>query len=147
MSKLFTSILNTRLYSWVENHDKLSDAQFGFCKERSTVDAIFIIQNIVQHFINDNRRFYCVFVDLRKTFDSVYSRNGLLLKLFKAGISGKMLRIIKSNHQQVKSFVNHCSNYSDFFYICVELRQGEVMSPILFAVFVEDMELYIQTNN
>ena len=41
MSKLFTSILNNRIYSWAEEHDKLSDAQFGFRKERSTVDAIF----------------------------------------------------------------------------------------------------------
>ena len=123
MSKLFTSILNSRIYSWAEQHDKLSDAQFAFRKERSTVDAIFILQNLIQHVLNENRRFYCAFLDLRKAFDSVY-RNGLWLKLFKAGISGKMLRIIKSIYEQVKSCVKHCSNYSECFDTCVGLRQG-----------------------
>ena len=146
LSKLFTSILNNRIYSWVEDHDKLSDAQFGFRKERSTVDAIFILQNLIQHVLNDNRRLYCAFVDLRKAFDSVY-RNGLWLKLYKAGISGKMLRIIKSIYDQVKSCVKHCSNYSEFFDTFVGLRQGEVMSPVLFALFIEDLELYIQSSN
>ena len=98
MSKLFTSTLNSRIYSWAEQHDKLSDAQFGFRKERSRVDAIFILQNLIQHVLNKNGRLYCAFVDLRKAFDSVY-RNVLWLKLFKAGISGKMLRIIKSIYE------------------------------------------------
>ena len=58
-----------------------------------------------------------------------------------------MLRIIKSIYEQVKSCVKHCSNYSEFFDTCVGLGQGEVMSPILFALFIEDMELYIQSND
>ena len=80
MSKLFTSILNNRIYSWAEEQDKLSDTQFGFRKERSTVDAIFVLQNLIQHVLNEKRRLYCAFVDLHKAFDSVY-RNGLWLKL------------------------------------------------------------------
>ena len=70
MSKLFTSILNNRIYSWVEEHEKLSDAQFGFRKERSTVDAIFVLQNLIQHVLNEKRRLYCAFVDLRKGRDT-----------------------------------------------------------------------------
>ena len=143
---LYTSILNNRIYSWAEEHDKLSDAQFGFRKERSTVNAIFVLQNLIQHVLNEKRRLYCAFVDLRKAFDLVY-RNGLWLKLYKAGISGKMLRIIKSIYEQVKSCVKHCSNYSESFDICVGLRQGEVMSPVHFALFIKDLELYIQSNN
>ena len=145
MSKLFTSILNNRIYTWAEEHERLSDAQFGFRKERSTVDAVFILQNLIQHVLNQNKFLYCAFVDLRKAFDSVY-RNGLWLKLYKAGISGKMLKIIKSIYEQVKSCVKHCNNYSEFFDISVGLRQGEVMSPVLFAFFIEDLELYIQSD-
>ena len=146
MSKLFTSILNNRIYSWAEEHDKLLDAQFGFRKNCSTVDAILILQNLIQSVLNEKKRLYCAFVDLCKAFDSVY-RNGLWLKLYKAGISGKMLRIIKSIYEQVKSCVKHCSGYSEFFYISIGFRHGEVMSPVLFALFIEDLELYIQSNN
>ena len=76
LSKLFTSVINQRLCTWAETYDKLSDAQFGFRKDRSTVDAIYILQSIVQHVLNHKNRLYCAFVDLRKAFDSVY-RNGL----------------------------------------------------------------------
>ena len=37
-----------------------------------------------------------------------------------------------------------CASYSDYFSYAVGLRQGEVMSPILFSLFVEDLELYLQ---
>ena len=33
---------------------------------------------------------------------------------------------------------------SDFFKYAVGLRQGEVLSPLLFSLFVEDLELYLQ---
>ena len=49
LSKLFTGVINQRLCTWAETYDKLSDSQFGFRKDRSTVDAIYILQSIVQH--------------------------------------------------------------------------------------------------
>ncbi|MEW8546452.1 MAG: reverse transcriptase family protein, partial [Candidatus Thiodiazotropha sp.] len=146
MSKLFTSILNKRLCTWAESYDKLSDAQFGFRKNKSTVDAVFILQNIVQHILNGNNRLFCAFVDLRKAFDSIY-RNGLWLKLYKSGITGRMLRIVRSIYEQVKSCVKHCHTYSEFFEVYVGLRQGEVISPVLFSLYMEDLELYLQSND
>ncbi len=55
-----------------------------------------------------------------------------------------MLRIIRGIYRTVKSCVKHSGQYSDFFYISLGLRQGEIMSPILFALFIEDLELYLQ---
>ena len=46
----------------------------------------------------------------------------------------------------VKSCVRHCNEYSEYFDIAVGLRQGEIISPILFSLFVEDLELYLQTD-
>ena len=122
LSNLFTSVINQRLCTWAETYDKLSDAQFGFRKDRSTVDAIYILQSIVQHVLNHRNCLYCAFVDLRKAFDSVY-RNGLWLKLYKSGISGKMLQIVKSIYERVKSCVKHCNTYSEFFDVYIGLRQ------------------------
>jgi hypothetical protein len=72
----------------------ISDAQFGFRKGKSTVDALFILLTLVQKYLNGNKRLYCVFIDFKNCFDSLY-RNALSLKLYKSGIRCKMLRIVK----------------------------------------------------
>ena len=45
LAKLLTSVINQRLCKWAEANDKLSDAQFGFRKNRSTVDAIYLTKS------------------------------------------------------------------------------------------------------
>ena len=80
-----------------------------------------------------------------KCFDTIY-RNGLWLKLHKYGIQGKLLRIIRDMYENVKSCVKACSSYSDYFKHAVGLRQGEVMSPLLFSLFTEDLFLQKRHN-
>ena len=53
---------------------------------------------------------------LKKCFDSIY-RNALWLKLFRAGIQGKMLGIIKCMYEKVKSCVKSCNTFFEFFSI------------------------------
>ena len=145
MSKLFTTVINKRLELFCKNNNSISDAQFGFRKGCSTTDAIYILMSIVQKYLSENKRLYVVFVDMFKCFDSIY-RNGLWLKLFNSGIQGKTLAIIRDMYQKVKSCVRCCNSYSDFFEYAVGLRQGEVLSPLLFSLFVEDLELYLQSD-
>jgi len=78
-----------------------------------------------------------------KCFDSI-DRNGLWIKLYKKGIQEKILRIFRDMYNNVKSCVKHLSSFSDYFSYAVDLRQGEVMSPLLFSLFIEDLELYLQ---
>ena len=39
--------------------------------------------------------------------------------------------------------VRNCNNYSEYFGCAVGLRQGEVMSPIMFAMFINDLESFL----
>ena len=72
LSKLFTTVLNQRIVSFCENNNVISDAQFGFRKGLSTVDAVFILMNLVQMFLSNSNRLYCVFVDMCKCFETIY---------------------------------------------------------------------------
>lgn len=144
-SKIFTGVLNNRLSNWAENNDVVSDSQFGFRKGCSTTDAIFVLNAIIQKILKEKGRLFCAFVDLKKAFDSVYL-NGLWFKLYKLGINAKMLRIIKDMYNGVKICVKGCNSYSDFFECAIGLKQGEVISPILFSFFVEDLELFLQND-
>ena len=97
--------------------------------------------SLIQKYINENKRLYIIYVDMMKCFDSIY-RNALWLKLYKVGIQGKLLRIVTDMYEKVKSCVKLNSSYSDVFQYAAGLRQGEVMSPLLFSLFVDDLELY-----
>ena len=100
LTKVFTGVLNKRINTWIENNNVLSDTQFGFRSGRSTVDAIFVLNAVIQKILNEKGRLYCAFIDLKKAFDSIYL-NGMWLKLAKLGITGKMLNIIKNYHLHI----------------------------------------------
>ena len=114
LSKLFTGILDKRIIDWAEENNVISDSQFGFRRGRSTTDAIFLLQSLIQKVLSQKGRLYCAFVDLQKAFDSVYL-NGLWFKLYKLGIDGKLLRVIRDMYDKVKSCVRHCNSFSEFF--------------------------------
>jgi len=55
-----------------------------------------------------------------------------------------MLQLIKDMYNNVQSCVRGCNSLSEYFNCVVGLKQGEVMSPILFSLFIEDVELFLQ---
>ena len=98
-----------------EKYNSIPDAEFGFRKGKSTEDAIFALNAIAEHFLNYDKRLHVAFIDLKKCFDSIY-RNAMCLKLFKHGMHGKVLRIVKHIYDDVKSCAKLVDNYSDFFW-------------------------------
>ena len=82
---------------------------------------------------------------MKMAYDCIH-RNAMWLKLYKLCIDGNILRIVKDMYEKVKYCVRSCNNYSQFFEYAVGLRQGEVISPILFSLFVEDLELFLQND-
>jgi len=56
-----------------------------------------------------------------------------------------MLHLIQDMYNNVKSCARGCCNsLSEYFNCVVGLKQGEIMSPILFSLFIEDLELCLQ---
>ena len=55
-----------------------------------------------------------------------------------------MLRIFKDMYNQVKTCVRACNSCSEFFECAVGLKQGEVISPLFFSLFIDDLELFLQ---
>ena len=103
------------------------------------------MESLINKSIREKKRLYCAFIDLKRAFDSVY-RNGLWYKLIKNGLDGKLFDIIGSIYSDVKSCVKIFNSLSDFFKSDVGLLQGEVLSPFLFSLFVNDLETYLEQN-
>ena len=146
LGKLFTSILNKRLIDFDAENNIISDAQFGFRKDMSTVDAIFTLHYLIHRTLKNRNRLYCCFVDYSKAFDFV-NRQNLWYKIIQQGIEGRMLIIIRSIYDNVKSCVKYNNLLSNFFVCKNGLFQGEVLSPILFSMYVNDCEMQLLSDN
>ena len=130
MSKKFSSVLGNRLREWAEN--VLSPAQTGFRKGYSTLDNIFILNNIISVVLSKRRgKLYCAFIDFKAAFDSV-DRQLLFKKLYSIGVNGNFLKILISMYKNVKARVRLSNGLTDEFSCSNGLKQGCVLSPLLF---------------
>ena len=70
--KIFMHVLNTRLIEWCDFNNVIDEAQAGFRKKYSTTDNIFVLMSLVKKYLTKKRgRFYCIFIDFSKAFDSI----------------------------------------------------------------------------
>ena len=87
------------------------------------------------------QKLYCAFVDFSQAFDSVW-RCGLWCKLLLNSVKGKFFELIHSMYDNIKSCVKFNNECSTFFACKNGVRQGENLSPVLFAFYLNDLETY-----
>ena len=120
-------IITSRLEGFVETNDILDEEQEGFRHYRSTTNALLsLTQSIVDGF-NEEKFTLAVLIDFEKAYDSVW-REGLLVKLFKSGIQGKMWKWIQNflDERLAKCLVNNTEG--EWFKTNIGLPQGAVIS-------------------
>lgn len=134
--------------NFIESQNILSENQAGFRKDHSTIDHIFTLNSLIQILKHYNKKLFCVFIDFSKAFDSVW-HIGLWQKLLKHNINGKFFNIVRNMYMNMKSCVSVDGTTSNLFSCNCGVRQGENLSPILFALFLNDLEdyLYNQQSN
>jgi hypothetical protein len=136
VSKCYAKLLNRRLCLWLHDRNIISECQAGFRKDYSPTDQIYNLYSIIQKTLTRKRRkLYVAFIDLRKAFDSV--RHDILLDcLKKKGVSQKFFASIKAMYSSMLSCVRVNGELSDLFDCPVGVRQGCVLSPTLFSMFI-----------
>jgi len=123
----------------------MTDVHFGFKNNFSTVDPVFILHSLVQKQLQNKKKLYCCFIDYKKAYDCI-ERGRLWYKLINLGIDGIFLSLVRSMYSEVKLCVKHLGSLSDFFSNDIGLFQGEITSPIMFSLFLNDIELHLQEN-
>ena len=146
IGKVFTSILNTRVTKYLENNHILNETQSGFRTEYSTLDNIMTLYCLTEYLKSNKKKLYCCFIDFTKALDNIW-RAGLWQKLLKHGIRGKILTVIKNMYKEIKSCITVNGNSSGFFSCEKGVKQGENLSPLLFAIYLNDLETYLDLYN
>ena len=126
----------------VENEFLLSSAQAAYRPRKSTSDHIFVLQELfLEYRFNkvgkrggrNKKPLYLYFTDLAKAFDKVW-RNRMFTKLYNIGVTGKMLRVIKSMYtgNLANVLVDNC--LTGDFELKSGVLQGSKLGPILFLI-------------
>ena len=141
--KLFISCLNNRLSKYVDD-DILGKEQAGFRKGHSTMDHVFVLQLVIDLYQSVRKRVFCAFIDYQKAFDYI-DRSLLWQKLLSYNINGKLMTIIRHMYNRAKSCIKKDNMISEYFLCNIGVRQGDTLSPLLFALFINDFNQYIST--
>ncbi len=148
VSKFFTAILNKRLLNYVKEKKILSDEQLGFVSGNRTSDAHIIIHNIIQKYCHKkNKRIHSCFIDFSKAFDNI-SRDILFKKLKTYGITGNFYNVLKNMYCNDSIKIKLGEHLSEKIYPNQGVRQGCVLSPLLFNIYLADLprRLELSTN-
>lgn len=132
--KIFLRIIYNRLYKKCEQNIKKT--QFGFRNGLGTRDALFTFQVLIQRTRDMNNDVYVCFLDYEKAFDRV-QHNKLLDILNNMGLDTKDVRIIQNLYWKQTATVRVEDDTTEEVQILRGVRQGCILSPVLFNLYAE----------
>ena len=122
--KILSNIFLSRLTPYAK--EIIGDHQCGFRCNRSTIDHVFCIRQILEKKWDYNEEVHQLFIDFKKAYDSV--RKEVLYKiLLEFDIPRKLIRLIKMSLTETYSTVRVGENVSDRFPIRNGLKQGDAL--------------------
>ena len=85
-----------------------------------------------------SKKIYACFIDFRKAFDTI-NRDALFYKLSYYNIDGPFFSIMKDMYKEVLYSVKISEGITDFFNSSVGVKQGCILSPTLFSLYINDL--------
>ena len=143
VGKVFCSVLNSRIVEYLEGQGVPGYHQIAFRRQYRTSDHVMVIQTLINKYIKklqctaraEGKVLFAAFVDLEKAYDT----EALFYKMLNNGIGGTMFRIIENMYSKYVAAVKLESGYTEPFSTERGVKQGCVLSPILFNLYINDL--------
>ncbi|KAI8509548.1 hypothetical protein Bbelb_133960 [Branchiostoma belcheri] len=133
-SKILLKVILRRLKSEAEM--LLAEEQAGFRPGRSTTEQILNCRLIIEKHLQHQRDLFHNFIDFKKAFDRVW-HDGLWWVLRGFNIKEGLVQIVKALYKNATSAVLLNNQTGKFFRTTVGVRQGCLLSPVLFNLYLE----------
>ena len=115
-----------------------TDFQFGYKRGLSTSSCTFVANEVIQHYLNGNNDIHVMLLDASKAFDCVHYVT-LFRQLLSKGICPCVIRILLFMHVNQTVRVRWNNELSDEFSVSNGVKQGGILSPVLFSIYTDTM--------
>ena len=142
--KLYEDTLCARVVHHLEDNRGLSPSQAGSRRFLGCTEMVYTLVTAARHrHASSKEGTYACFIDFRLAYPST-DQDVIFSKLHMKGITGRLWRNIRALYSKMRSRVIHPGiPADDYFDIEIGVREGSVLSPILFLVAVDDMREYL----
>ena len=137
-SKALDKLILKRTESFLSKNSILLPTQYGFRADRSTFHALLDVMTNTYDNISENMFTALIMSDLKKAFDPV-SHDVLLPELHNYGIRGMVNDYFSSYLKDRYQFLSCDNIVSDKLPITVEAPQGSALGPLLFLLYIDDL--------
>ena len=132
-SKVLLEIIRKRFAPYVQA--VIADEQFGFVPGKGTTEAIITLRNIIEKAVTkqDDQELWMLFIDYKKAFDTVY-HPALWKTLEEFGFPQHLIWLLSKLYDKAKGLIRIEDEKTDLFSFGKGVRQGCLVSPILFII-------------
>ena len=138
LSSILGKILDNIIIDQQRMFLESSDLQFAYKRAHSTVLCNFVLQEVVHHYNSQGSVVYNLSLDATKAFDRVH-----IPKLFslvsKKGVCPLLVRFLLRMYVGQRIRVQWGEDISDEHDIVNGVKQGGVLSPILFTIYLDEL--------
>ena len=123
----------------------LDDLQFSYQKKCSTNMCTWLVIESISHYSRKGSDVFSCFMDMKKAFDMV--KHGLLFrKLVERNVPPIFLRLLLAMYVAQRAKVRWDGTVSEAFSVLNGVKQGAVLSAILFCVYINDLIKELRRN-
>ena len=123
----------------VEERQLLAQEQGGFRRGRGCRDQILTLALLGQNMMTRSKKgMFAAFIDFKKAYDRV-DRSKLWGCLEGFGLEGRMVGFLGAAYMECKCEVKVGDMVSESFGVGKGLRQGNVLSPMLFSLYINSL--------